>query len=71
MSKGMFLECSSSDPVVRALARQAVRVLNDHSLDREQRVRLITRIKFDLEAHQSKPPKALQPNQGGRHDRKK
>jgi len=37
MSKAPFLECVSEDPVIKALARQAVRLLNDPSLDRQQR----------------------------------
>jgi len=71
MSKGMFIECSSPDPVVRALARRAIRILNDDSLDRDQRVRLITRIKFELQAHQSKPIQLNHSTKGGQHGRKK
>jgi len=37
MSKAPFLECVSEDPVIKALARQVVRLLNDPSLDRHQR----------------------------------
>jgi len=53
MSNAQFAEAVSVDPFVRELHRRAVRVLNDSSLDREQRVSLIRKLQQRLLDHQS------------------
>jgi hypothetical protein len=51
MSNTQFVESSSSDPVERAIARKVIRVLNDTSLDRQQREALIKKSQRDLISH--------------------
>ena len=53
MSKTPFLECVSEDPVVKALARQVVRLLNDPSLDRQQREAGVRKVQGLLLDHQA------------------
>ena len=53
MSKTPFLECVSEDPVVKALARQVVRLLNDPSLDRQQREARVRKVQGLLLDHQA------------------
>lgn len=48
MSKAQFVECHSQDPVIRALARKAVRLLNDPSLDRQQREAKVRSVQRDI-----------------------
>lgn len=52
MSKAQFVECHSQDPVIRALARKAVRLLNDPSLDRQQREAKVRSVQRDIICHQ-------------------
>lgn len=54
MSKTMLIEAQSADPYVRQLARNAMRLLNDPSLDRWQRERHIRRLQKLLLEHQAK-----------------
>lgn len=54
MSSTPFIEALSSDPYVRNLHRAAVRLLNDPTLDRGQRVKHIQRLQHRLLAHQAK-----------------
>lgn len=54
MSNAVFVEALSSDPFVKELHRRAVRLLNDPSLDRQQREFHIRRIQSLLLAHQAK-----------------
>lgn len=54
MSKTMLIEAQSSDPYVRQLARSAIRLLNDPTLDRWQRERHIRRLQKLLLEHQVK-----------------
>jgi hypothetical protein len=51
MSNTPFVESMSTDPVERAIARNVNRVLNDPSLDRQQRETLIKRSQRDLLSH--------------------
>jgi hypothetical protein len=53
MSNAQFAEAESADPFVKELHRRAVRVLNDSSLDREQRIGLIRQLQQRLLAHQT------------------
>lgn len=53
MSNAQFAEATSADPYVQNLHRRAVRVLNDQSLDREHRVRLIRQLQQSLLSHQT------------------
>ena len=52
MSNTAFVESQSSDPFVRELCRRAVRILNDQSLQRQQRETLIHQLQGRLVAHQ-------------------
>lgn len=54
MSTTTFVEATSADPVVRDLHRRAVRVLNDPSLDRQQREFHVRRLQSILREHQQK-----------------
>jgi hypothetical protein len=63
MSKAMFVESLSDDPVTREIARKAVRLMNDTTLERWQRERHIVKLQKRLEARQAQlasrhPPKA-------------
>jgi len=54
MSNTMFIEAQSADPYVQQLARNAIRLLNDPTLDRWQRERHIRRLQKLLLEHQAK-----------------
>lgn len=54
MSTTTFVEATSADPFVRDLHRRAVRVLNDPSLDRQQREFHVRRLQSILLEHQAK-----------------
>lgn len=54
MSNTQFVEALSVDSFVRDLHRRAVRVLNDPTLNRQQRERHIRRLQSLLMAHQAK-----------------
>ena len=54
MSNTHFVEALSSDPYVRALSRRAVRLLNDPTLDRQQRQNHIRRLQSLLVEHRTK-----------------
>ena len=54
MSNTAFVESQSPDPFVRELCRRAVRILNDQSLQRRQRERLIHQLQGRLMGHQVK-----------------
>ena len=54
MSNNQFIEALSADPYVRGLSRRAVRLLNDPTLDRQQREHHIRQIQSLLAQHQAK-----------------
>lgn len=54
MSATTFIEATSADPFVRDLHRKAVRLLNDPSLDRQQREFHVRRLQSILLEHQAK-----------------
>lgn len=54
MSTTTFVEATSADPVVRDLHRQAMRLLNDPSLDRRRREFHMRRLQSILIEHQAK-----------------
>ena len=54
MSTTTFVEATSADHFVRDLHRRAVRVLNDPSLDRQQREFHVRRLQSILLEHQAK-----------------
>ena len=54
MSTTTFVEATSADPFIRDLHRRAVRVLNDPSLDRQQREFHVRRLQSILLEHQAK-----------------
>jgi len=62
MSNTPFVESLSADPVERAIARKVNRILNDKSLDRQQRVSLIKKAQRQLLLHrqQQQAQKKLQ-----------
>lgn len=53
MSATTFVEANSADPYVRDLHRKAMRVLNDPSLDRQQREFHVRRLQAALLEHQA------------------
>ena len=54
MSTTTFVEATSADPFIRDLHRRAVRLLNDPSLDRQQREFHMRRLQSILLGHQAK-----------------
>jgi hypothetical protein len=60
MSNAQFVEAVSADPLIKELHHRAVRVLNDSSLDREQRIGLIRQLQQRLLAHQTDQIKKAQ-----------
>jgi hypothetical protein len=54
MSNNQFIEALSADAYVRAVSRRAVRLLNDPTLDRQQREHHIRQLQSLLVAHQAK-----------------
>ena len=54
MSTTTFVEATSADPFIRDLHRRAVRVLNDPSLDRQQREFHVRRLQSILLEHLAK-----------------
>ena len=54
MSDTSFIEAFSTDPVVRDIHRRVVRVLNDPTLERSQRVSHVCRLQQLLVDHQQK-----------------
>ena len=54
MSTTTFVEATSADPFIRDLHRRAVRLLNDPSLDRQQREFHVSRLQSILLEHQAK-----------------
>ena len=48
MSNTAFIESQSSDPVERAIARRVLRILNDRTLDRGQRIALVRKAQHEL-----------------------
>lgn len=53
MSSHPFIECLSSDPFIRSLGRQAVRLMNDPTLGTHQRQRLVKKVQEKLLAYQT------------------
>jgi hypothetical protein len=53
MSNNAFAELNSADPVERGIARRVLRILNDTSLDRARRERLVRRAQQDLIGHRA------------------
>jgi len=51
MSNTALIETTSSDPVIRAIARRVVRILNDATLDRDKRVELVRKAQRDYQRH--------------------
>lgn len=54
MSKTTFIEAQSQDPVEQALARKALRLLNDPSLQRKQRIDLVRQVQRELLQHRQR-----------------
>ena len=54
MSDTPFIEALSTDPIVRDIHRRVVRVLNDPTLGRSQRVNHVRRLQHMLLEHQQK-----------------
>lgn len=54
MSYSAFIESQSTDPFVREMSRRAVHILNDQTLDRRQREKLVHRLQARLLGHQAK-----------------
>lgn len=51
MSNIPFTEATSEDPVERAIARKVNRILNDRSLDKQQRENLVKKAQRELVQH--------------------
>jgi len=54
MSNHHFIECLSSDSVIRSLGRQASRLMNDPTLGPLQKQRLVIRVQERLTAYQAR-----------------
>ena len=54
MSTTTFVEAHSADPYIRELHRKAVRLLNDPTLDRQQREFHVRRLQAALREHQAR-----------------
>ena len=52
MSSTHFVEALSADPFIKETSRRAIRILNDQSITREQRERLIRGLQQQLLEHQ-------------------
>ena len=59
MSDTHFVESYSTDPVERAIARKVIRILNDQTLDRQQRESLVRRAQQELLRHLRERPAPL------------
>ena len=53
MSNTALIESQSSDPVERAIARRVLRILNDPTLDRPQRMEMVRAAQGDLLQHRA------------------
>lgn len=53
MSNTHFVESLSKDPVERAIARKVIRMLNDSTLDRQQRQSMVHKAQRELLQHQT------------------
>jgi len=53
MSNTVFIESLSADPTERAIARKVSRILNDRSLDRQQRESLVKNAQRELLQHRA------------------
>lgn len=51
MSNTVFIESQSSDPVVSAIARRVMRIINDATLDRTKREELVHKAQHELKRH--------------------
>lgn len=51
MSNTAFVEFQSADPVEQAIARKVMRLLNDPTLEREQRIELVRQAQRQLIGH--------------------
>lgn len=54
MSNTLFVESLSEDPVERAISRKVTRILNDTSLDRQQREALVRKAQRELIEHRKR-----------------
>lgn len=54
MSNTAFVESLSTDPVEQALARKVMRILNDPTLDRQQRMLLVQQAQRELIRHRQR-----------------
>lgn len=61
MTKTVFVELASADPVEQAIARKVMRILNDHTLDRQRRVALVRQAQHELLEHRQRASQAPQP----------
>lgn len=52
MSNTQFVETNSTDPVERAIARKVIRLLNDRTLNHQQRESLVKKAQRELREHQ-------------------
>ena len=60
MSNTAFVEFQSDDPVEQAIARKVVRLLNDPSLEREQRIELVRQAQRQLLGHRRQQREATE-----------
>lgn len=60
MSNTTFVEFQSIDPIERAIARKVTRLLNDHTLDRQQRIDLVRKAQRQLLSHHKQQREAAE-----------
>ncbi|MBN9407479.1 MAG: hypothetical protein J0I00_18970 [Burkholderiales bacterium] len=60
MSNTAFVESQSADPVEQAIARKVLRLLNDKTLERQQRIELVRQAQRQLLGHQRQQREATE-----------
>lgn len=60
MSTTAFVESQSADPVEQAIARKVMRLLNDPTLEREQRIALVRQAQRQLLGHRRQQREATE-----------
>lgn len=60
MSNTAFVEFQSADPVEQAIARKVLRLLNDKTLEREQRIELVRQAQRQLLGHRRQQREATE-----------
>ena len=60
MSNTAFVESQSADPIEQAIARKVLRLLNDKTLERQQRIELVRQAQRQLLGHRRQQREAIE-----------